>query len=893
MFKQFSFLSTLILIACSINLFAQTSSIQGTIKSSSGDILIGANVQVVGTKLGARSNKEGQYKITNVPVGRRTVRVTYIGYSTEEKTIEVNANETVTLNFSIGEVTIESKAISVVASRATYRETPVAFSNVDKQNITEQLGSRDIPMVLKMVPGVYATDQGGGAGDSRMNIRGFDQRNVSIMINGVPVNDMENGWVYWSNWDGLGDVTSSVQIQRGLGAGKMANPSVGGTMNIITDPAYQRAGVKFKQEFASGSFLKSTVVANTGKIGGFSASIAGVRKVADGVVDKTWTDAWAYYIGMSYDINKDHQIEFYLIGAPQEHGQRTYQKNAAYWDKEFAKDNGMRQSLIDSTTELGIDFNSNWGPLKGDINTSDYYNDDVHDRRDNSYLMERENYYHKPQVNLNWYWNISEKVNLTNVFYLSNGIGGGSGPGGASIKSDANGYIDFQGVYNYNTSSAAIDTNYSSTLHRSKSILRNSVNQHIWYGYLGTVNWKPINNLTVQTGLDLRYYKGEHWQEVRNLLGGDYFYDRTDATIDYMAHPEAAMKKLGDIFSYHNDGLVNWVGGFAQGEYKFQQVTTYLNLSLSNTGYKRKDYFRTPDMPNGRETDFANFLGYTVKAGANYNITDHFNIFGNLGHYNRAPLFRNVFNFDNSKYNNIKNEKVFAYEVGAGYNTSGFQADLNLYLTQWKDRSWFTSSFIQNTDGSKTYFNYNLPGLNANHMGVEFNISYRPIKFVKVDGMLSLGNWKWGNDVIATYSPEDVDTAFTTKVYSDGLKVSDAAQTTAGISVSFYPLEKTSINFTYNYFADYYASFDPAARNNPNDRQQPWKVPSYGLLDGHINFGLPLQLPVGINLSAHFFNILDSKYVADAQDGKDHTINTSQVFIGLPFRWNVGVEITY
>jgi len=79
MFKQFSFLSTLILIACSINLFAQTSSIQGTIKSSSGDILIGANVQVVGTKLGARSNKEGQYKITNVPVGRRTVRVTYIG----------------------------------------------------------------------------------------------------------------------------------------------------------------------------------------------------------------------------------------------------------------------------------------------------------------------------------------------------------------------------------------------------------------------------------------------------------------------------------------------------------------------------------------------------------------------------------------------------------------------------------------------------------------------------------------------------------------------------------------------------------------------------------------------------------------------------------------------
>ena len=36
------------------------------------------------------------------------------------------------------------------------------------------------------------------------------------MINGVPQNDMENGWVYWSNWDGVGDGTSSIQVQRGL-----------------------------------------------------------------------------------------------------------------------------------------------------------------------------------------------------------------------------------------------------------------------------------------------------------------------------------------------------------------------------------------------------------------------------------------------------------------------------------------------------------------------------------------------------------------------------------------------------------------------------------------------------------------------------------------------------
>ena len=77
-----------------------------------------------------------------------------------------------------------------------------------------RLGSQDIPLAMNLVPSVYATNQGGGAGDARINVRGFNQRNIAIMINGIPVNDMENGWVYWSNWDGMADVTSSIQMQK-------------------------------------------------------------------------------------------------------------------------------------------------------------------------------------------------------------------------------------------------------------------------------------------------------------------------------------------------------------------------------------------------------------------------------------------------------------------------------------------------------------------------------------------------------------------------------------------------------------------------------------------------------------------------------------------------------
>lgn len=88
--------------------------------------------------------------------------------------------------------------------------------------------SQDIPLVLNSTPSVYASADSGGAGDARLNIRGFDPRNISILINGAPTNDIENGWLYWSNWDGLGDVTSTIRVQRGLSAVTLPTPSIGG-----------------------------------------------------------------------------------------------------------------------------------------------------------------------------------------------------------------------------------------------------------------------------------------------------------------------------------------------------------------------------------------------------------------------------------------------------------------------------------------------------------------------------------------------------------------------------------------------------------------------------------------------------------------------------------------
>ena len=125
------------------------------------------------------------------------------------------------------------KDVVVTSQMAVARKTPVAVSQVPMSFIEEKIGTQEFPEILKSTPGVHANKEGGGYGDSEIYMRGFDNTNIAVMVNGVPMNDMENQNVYWSNWAGLTDVTRTMQTQRGLGASKVSAPSVGGTINII------------------------------------------------------------------------------------------------------------------------------------------------------------------------------------------------------------------------------------------------------------------------------------------------------------------------------------------------------------------------------------------------------------------------------------------------------------------------------------------------------------------------------------------------------------------------------------------------------------------------------------------------------------------------------------
>ncbi len=886
-------LLTIIVLASLVG-SAMAGTIKGKVTGASDDApLIGANVYLEGTTMGAATDDEGMYEI-EVEDGTYTLVCDYVGYATQK--VEVTVDGTVEVNFQLVEY-LFSKTISVIADRAKERETPVAFTNVAKAKIEEQLGSQDIPMVMNTTPSVYSTMQGGGSGDARINVRGFNQRNVAIMINGVPVNDMENGWVYWSNWDGVGDATSSIQMQRGLSAVNLATPSIGGTMNIITDPTALNSGFRLKQEYGSGTMLKTTFTANTGLIDDkYAISATVVRKIGNGVIDKTWTDAWAYYFGASYNINDNNRLEFYALGAPQRHGQNLYKQNIAAYSKSFAKELGYSQEALDAFEEKGRLWNQNWGPVSSSYTGKQAVEGNTFDRYDKNFINERENFFHKPQVNLNWYSTLSDNLSFTNVAYYSGGTGGGTGTYG-KFQPD---FSRNPWVWNWDK---IISKQQGDT---AQTIIRNSRNNQWTIGNIAKLYWKANDNLSTMVGVDWRTAQIEHYREIRDMLGADVFIDTRN---EFDTTPASQEKRLGDKVNYFNTNTVDWIGGFAQAEYNMENITAYGTLGYSSIKYGFTDHFKKG--PDGNELSLQsdNISSFQVKGGAMYRLNEDMEIYGNAGYVEKVPIFDAVIDDRNGVFaDNPANETFLSFEGGLNYRglDGMLSSKLSFYYTKWQDRT--MTRGIEVTQG--VFDILFISGLDQLHTGVEFEAAFQPMPMFRLDLAGSIGNWTTLNDVSGSYRTVESGTTVT-KNYQlavKDLKIGDAPQTQVALAATVFPIEGMSIQGVLKYYDQFYADWDPTSRivfdGDTPDRGQSWLTPSYNLVDMHASYLLPFDLNgVQFKLSAHVFNLLDTEYISDATDnsrfnayrgdGKNHKADDAEVFFGIPRTFNIGLSLTY
>ena len=909
-------------------MFIYGQSVSGTVADKAGNPLAGANVVVDGTDLGAGAQADGTYSIT-IGEGSYTVTASVIGYKSSTTSIDVSGD--VTLDFSLAVSAVEMSALEVLASRAG-EKTPVAYTTVTKADIEFRLGSQDLPMALNLTPSVYATQQGGGAGDARINVRGFNQRNVAVMINGVPQNDMENGWVYWSNWDGVADAAHSIQMQRGLSAVNLATPSIGGTMNIITDPAAHEKGGKYRQEVGAGGFLKSTLNYNTGLIGDkFAFSFTGVRKTGDGVIDKTWTDAWAYYFGASYQANKDNRFELYAIGAPQRHGQNLYKQNIGAYDAEFAEsvDGYDTEALGDDGKfkDVGRKFNQNWAPIDASYTGKQYfymYGAKTVARHDPNYLNERENFFHKPLVNLNHFMTINDKAMLSSVLYWSGGSGGGTGTYGRIPTMDADGTLGGQNYkFYYGRSPWTRDWNalvamnsgtddvvyvdkraISREAGQSVGILRNSINRQNTYGLISKLNIDVSDELEVQIGLDWRTAGIEHAREVRDLMGGDFYMDFADDN-----SPDGKKVGLGDIIAYHNETTVDWLGTFIQGAYSADKLSAYGMVGISNIAYSYQDHFTVAD--EKITADPISTLQW--KGGAMYDVDDNVSVFANFGIVEKPPIMDNVIYFDGTVASDPANEKFISTEAGINFQSENFAVKANVYNTDWKDRN-LTKSVTSGQGSSGDTDVIFLSGINQNHQGLEIEADTKISDMLSLNAAISFGTWKFAGDADGNYQEDEFNEAgqvigqkTTPYTYAlDGLMVGDQPQTAYVLGATLAPITGLRMSGTYRMYDKNYADWSPGAREYDGsdadaDREQVWMAPAYNRLDLHASYQLPKIGGYDMTLTGHVFNALDAVYVQDAVDhsqynsygSKTHAAHNAEVFLGTPRYFNLGLSVNF
>jgi hypothetical protein len=888
-------------------MLAQNSVTGVVIDADLGTGLPGASVVVQGSSVGVSTDFNGQFTI-NAKEGS-TLIISYLGYETNEVQVS-DALSLGTIALVPGADVLSGVTVFGTIDLAKDRETPVASSTLTGSEIVERVGNLELPQLLNSTPGVYSTMQG-AFGDATVRLRGFRQENIAVLINGMPVNDMENGAVYWSNWAGLSDVSSAMQVQRGLGSAKLPIPSVGGTINVVTKSTELTEGGKVAATVGNDGYLKTVLNYNTGvSDSGHAFSAVFSRSAGDGYVDGTEFEGYTYFLGYGFrKPDGKHNLQFIVTGAPQVHGQRT----TSYFN----------MATLEDYQKYGIKYNYNYGLRNGE-----------------GFNM-RNNYYHKPIASLNWEHEINSRTSVSATVYGSLGRGGGSGDLGrngsygyfssSDWRDQSNGYVLWDEIIKHNSgitanwsdgSSSSInsdpvtglnivnDESFSSSAgvtRRNGWIQRNSVNSHNWFGAIGNIKSKLNDYLTLDVGFDSRFYKGLHYRSLRDRLGSDGYRDGRYA--DYPGGKIVTKTyewPIGDVWQVfkstddeekmdrNNNGIIDYFGLYFQLEYVKDNLSVFVQGSGSTKGYEREDFYLYETGNPLQYSEKVNLEGGTIKVGANLNLSAKSNIFGNVGYFSKQPNLYAVFqNFDQiaTPKDELFNEKIFGLEMGYGYRSTDLDFNVNLYRTAWTDRFLFSSVRINGEQGIA-----NFSGVEQVHTGIEIDGVWDVSPFVQLTGMLTLGDYAYaGNTTDDAVTTEESNVSIgSATLYLDDAKVGDTAHTTAYLDLTIRPSDRFMFNF------DLFAADNLYGSVNAEDFDEPgvenMKLPAYQVFGAGASYRFPIgedQVSIRLNIN----NLFDEEYYQESRNNylaTDSTTNykginvRNRVIPGWGRTWNLG-----
>lgn len=884
-----------IVLLAVFSLFTLTAASQGAVKgkvvdSETSEALIGASVVQVGTTNGTITNANGEFSFTLVE-GTQKIGISFIGYDI----IQLDA----TAGQDFGTISLVPSAVSLedvvvigsgIIDLAVDRMTPIASTVVGRIEIqSKAVGNVEFPEIMKNSPNVYVANQAGGFGDGQMFVRGFDQSNTAFLLNGQPINGMEDGKMYWSNWAGMSDIANAVDIQRGLGSSKLAISSVGGTINIVTKATEKKKGGYARVLSGYGGYAKGTFGYNTGIMdNGWGISFLvdywrGDRKYADGTKGKGQN--YFLSIGKQYD---NHNFNFMLFGAPQWHDQ-NYSKAVGYSKYGYYDQDGSggENPTIDDISRSEMKYNSNWGYKGGE------------------YFTWRRNFYHKPVMNLNWDWKTSDQSSLSTVFYASFGRGGGTGPYGSSRQYriyDENNQMDFDTMVATNK---AIEGGIGS--YGSATALRGSMNMHKWFGAVTNFNKEVNENFSYNIGADFRFYNGDHFRQLVDLMGLNGWedsYKRYDAALDangdyivsntYKANPWAALfdhAPEGDRIDYDYSEWINYQGVFGQAEYAGDRFSLFFQGALSNQSYKKEERHKLDHI---QTDETINRVGFNVKGGGSYSFSKNHTVYVNAGYYSRQPFLDNIFEYESieERSTKVENEKITGLE--AGYKAKlGLRSNLifNAYWTKWANRFLSSSASDFTTPGGVNIDDAGLRMLNIAqiHKGIEIEANTYITNAWSVRGHFTIGDWKYdGSTPVEVIDNDLTDGVIETfNIDLNGAKVGEAPQMSLGLGTA-YSISGFRVYADLNHYNKLYGYVDVedmAVASLNDESYESEELDSYMVVDAGASYTIFKEGSRALILRGNAKNLFNAKYFS-RKDNYGY-------YFGNGTTWNLGLTFEF
>ncbi len=511
--------------------------------------------------------------------------------------------------------------IEVLSIRAT-ETTPIAFTNIDKEELKKQNTGVDFPYLLNTTPAAITTsDAGAGIGYTSLRIRGTDGTRINVTANGIPLNDAESHTVFWVNLPDLASSVKDVQIQRGAGTSTNGAGSFGASINMQVSAQSTKPYTRISSSAGSFGTHKATIEAGSGLLNEHWSIDARLSSIgSDGYIDRAETKLGSYYLQGSYFA---HNTTIKLITFA---GQEETYHAWNYASKEEMKTYGRR-------------YNS-CGYMYTDEKGKAHYYDDQTD-----------NY---KQQN----WQLLVDHTFSPAWSLTAGLHYTKGDGY---------YQEYKGNRTLAEYALQPFENGGETIKKSDLVRKKAMDNHFGGGIF-SLNYHN-DRINASLGGALNRYVGDHYGQVlwvKNYIGS--------LTPNHEYYRNQGRKTDGNIYLKGDIKLTKSLNAYADIQYR--------HISYDIDGCNDKWNDATDALQQLTIDENFNFLN--PKAGLSWQINRNSRLFGSVSIAHKEPTRNNY--TDGKLHEQPKAERLLDYEVGYAYTDDTFHAGANIYFMDYKDQ---------------------------------------------------------------------------------------------------------------------------------------------------------------------------------------------------------------